>query len=266
MFFVTTGFSQTYLTNGQVYDFNIGDIIQGRFHSSGPFGSLGPPMYQTRTIIGKLISINSDTIFYTIKIDYYTPPTCPTCNPTFSSDTIIQTVTDLALAPNHYNQTTCLGTQDTIYLDFCNRQVWERHPNIDTGCFEPTTHTTQFIEGIGGPFFSKCDPQGPLWTEFLLVYYQKYPDNCGTLVTSIKEEKNSAMKIETFPNPASDIIQIESPEKFVYFDIIGLSGQVYISTKFINNSIDISGLQTGTYLINFYTSDYKIVTKKIQKL
>jgi hypothetical protein len=58
--------SQTYLTNAQVYDFGVGDVIQGKHEASGSF-FFGLPTYETNTIIGKVFSQASDSIYYTIK-------------------------------------------------------------------------------------------------------------------------------------------------------------------------------------------------------
>ncbi len=265
LFSITIGFSQTYLTNGQVYDFNVGDIVQGQHGSSGAIG--GPPTYETRTVIEKVFSSTHDTIFYTIKRDFYKLPACATCSPIFSHDTIILTVKDLELPLMHANYTNCLNTKDTLYMGYCNKLVWEMHPvSVDSFCFEPTTHTTMYIKGVGGPFYSKYEPQGPLHSWFSLTYYKKNLDSCGLLSTTIEEDNALVSKVELYPNPAKDIIQVKSAEIFVSYKIVDLTGKVCGVAKLMNNSIDVSDLKTGLYLVYLYTSDYFMVTRKIQKI
>ncbi len=115
-------FSQSFLTNGQVYDFNVGDVVQGMYLAYGPGGG-GLPAYETRTILGKNLVASLDTIHYTVKRDLYSPPYCPTCNPIISHDTIIQTISNLTLPASHYNESNCGSLRDTLYLDTCGRQV-----------------------------------------------------------------------------------------------------------------------------------------------
>jgi hypothetical protein len=195
--------AQTFLTNAQVFDFEVGDVIQGRYMGSGSI-NFGPPAYETKTIIGKLYSQAFDSIYYTIKRDYYTPPACPTCSPTFSYDTIIQTITNLDLPANHLNETSCFDLRDTSYFDFCGREVWERLPIPVENCFEPITHTTKFVSGVGGPFFTKYDPKGPIYTEFTLIYYSKDTISCGNLMVSVHELEDNKIPLKIFPNPASE--------------------------------------------------------------
>ena len=252
-------FSQTYLTNGQVYDFEVGDIIQGRGSSGG-----GYPTFDTKTILSKTFSTKNDSIFYKIKIDYrqiQSPSTILT-----SSDTILQIITKLEEAVNQLNQTTCAKTQDSVYRDFGNRLVWEIHPLLDTSnCVEVTTETTKVIEGIGGPFLSLFQSAGPLYSEYTLIYYKKGSASWGTIVNNVKEFEDLKSEIEIFPNPTHDKIYIHSLVEVNSFDIFDITGQVCYSNNILNNTIDFSTLKPGFYFINFYRKDLKVLTKKILK-
>jgi hypothetical protein len=246
-------FAQSFLTNGQVYDFNVGDIIQGMHHGSIPF-SAGPPTYETRTIIGEELVTSLDTIHYTVKREFYTPPSCPTCSPTFSHDTIIQTVTNLSLPANHYNQTTCLALRDSLYLDTCGRQVWEKSPIFVDTCFEPVSHTTFVIEGVGGDFFTMSDLQGPQYTEFTLLYYSKFPVTCGTRVTELIKIQAPFFNIQISPNPASETITITLESELngqLYGSLLDACGKemkqfILSGTK---TQIAISDLTPGIYFV-----------------
>lgn len=257
--------AQTFLTNGQVYDFEVGDVIQGRYLGSGSL-SFGPPAYETKTIIEKIYSQAFDTIYYTIKRDYYTPPACPTCSPTFSYDTIIQTITNLDLPANHLNETSCFDLRDTSYFDFCGREVWERLPiPVDT-CFEPVTHTTKFVSGVGGPFFTKYDPKGPLYTEFTLIYYSKDTISCGNLMVSVPElvENNKPLKI--YPNPADENLFLSELD----FNDIGKRAVIcnFLGQKIIEiqieskeQKINVSYFKSGVYILNLSGRTTRFVVK-----
>ena len=257
--------AQTFLTNAQVFDFEVGDVIQGRYMGSGSI-SFGPPAYETKTIIEKIYSQAFDTIYYTIKRDYYTPPACPTCSPTFSCDTIIQTITNLDLPANHLNETSCFDLRDTSYFDFCGREVWERLPiPVDT-CFEPVTHTTKFVSGVGGPFFTKYDPKGPLYTEFTLIYYSKDTISCGNLMVSVPElvENNKPLKI--YPNPADENLFLSELD----FNDIGKRAVIcnFLGQKIIEiqieskeQKINVSYFKSGVYILNLSGRTIRFVVK-----
>jgi hypothetical protein len=258
-------YSQSFLTNGQVFNFEVGDVIQGRYQSSAPF-SFGPPGYETKTIIGKEISQSLDTIYYTIKRDCYIPPACPTCSPTFSYDTIIQTITNLDLPANHLNETSCFDLRDTSYVDFCGRVVWEKIPVTVENCFEPVTHTTTFVAGVGGPFFTKNDPKGPLYTEFVLIYYSKDTISCGNLMVSIPELVENKNPLKIYPNPASENLFLSElnenqiGEKALICDYLGQK-KVEFQIESTNQKIDVSHFESGVYFLNILGRIGKFVIK-----
>jgi hypothetical protein len=245
-------FSQTFLTRGQVYDFNVGDVVQGRYLAYGPFGG-GPPTYETRTILGKELVVTLDTIHYTVKRDFYTLPYCPTCSPTFSHDTIIQTVTNLTLPAEHNNETNCYSLRDTLYLDTCGRQVWEKIPVFVDNCFEPITHTTRVVEGVGGVFFTKSDPSsgGPTNTQFILTYYSKNSGSCGNLTNDLIEIQSKSLPIQIFPNPASETITIKIPNGNNSCSLIDASGREMktFNLSGTKTEIAISDLNSGIYFV-----------------
>jgi hypothetical protein len=261
-------FSQSFLTNGQVYDFNVGDVVQGRYLAYSPFGG-GPPTYETRTILGKQLVTSLDTIKYTVKRDFYTLPSCPTCSPTFSHDTIIQTVTNLTLPAGHNNQTNCFSLRDTLYLDTCGRQVWEKIPVFVDTCFEPISHTTRLVEGVGGVFFTKSDPTsggGPTNTEFILTYYSKNSGSCGHLTNDLIEIQSKSLPIQIFPNPASQTITIKIPDGNNDFNSCSLLDESGREIKTINlieivSQIDISDLNSGIYFVKVGDRVEKLVVE-----
>ncbi len=255
--------SQNYLTNRQVYDFDIGDILQTKYTTDYMVHPDPPPIYTTKTIINKVI--NGDSITYLINNNDYQPPACATCSPTINVYTTTQIVTDLDSAVFHYNLTTCFSRSDTMFYNACNAKVWQSFPVFDTACFEPTTETKQFVTGAGGPYFNLTlgnSPMGVVNTQYELTYYQKGNTTCGTFNTvGINQVKNASPVINVYPNPSSGQIKIESEENFVSFKAYDIIGKVCQNGVVTNNIIDISKLIEGTYFIAVYTSrnDMKVI-------
>jgi hypothetical protein len=69
--------------------------------------------------------------------------------------------------------------------------------------------------------------------------------------TGVSNFKSSEIRI--FPNPASDILQLSSLENVTSFQVFNLLGQPLITKSNPQNSaIDISGLNSGIYLIKIW--------------
>lgn len=254
---------QTSLTYGQVYNFDVGDIIQGTHNYSQNFNS-NPPTYQTNTILSKTITTNNDSIIYSTKIDFYTPPACQTCSSTSSTQTTTQIVTNLNSFVPNTNATTCLPTADTLYYSNCNKKTYEIHPLHTVSCFEPTTETTKYIEGVGF-FYDKFIANAPNYAvSYTLNYYMKQTGNCP-LGVYINEHKNTFNDCNIFPNPAEELINITTNLIVSHFDIFSLTGKIVLSGTAKNNTVDISSITKGTYILNIYSTDNKVKTTKIVK-
>ncbi|MFO8086600.1 MAG: T9SS type A sorting domain-containing protein [Bacteroidales bacterium] len=256
-FFSVTALGQSTLTNEEVYDFETGDIFQTEYRQSNAWGPVGVPVYKTRTIIDKSTSSSTDTIFYTIQRDIYSPPSCQGCTAVFSTDTLTDTITNLNQAVTHNNQTICLPIIDSIYTDYCSRMVWAKMPGQDTGCFEPVTHTTKFVKGAGGPYYNKTEPAGYLFTVYDLIYYYKAPDTCGSLVTSVKNPVRDNPDISISPNPVTDqaTIRLPSDHSGAEITIYSLQGKVIRKYRNINSrtvNFERGKLPSGLYIVSIF--------------
>jgi polyhydroxybutyrate depolymerase len=92
-------------------------------------------------------------------------------------------------------------------------------------------------------------------------FFQKYIDD----ILSISNFVTLEQSILVFPNPTINLIHIESStevelQEVILYNTLGMP----IKEKFINESIDITDLNTGIYLLNIKTSK-GIITKKIVK-
>lgn len=257
-FIAKTSCAQNSLTNGQIYNFNVGDIMQGRHfmrYEGKLSGFNGPPAYETHTILQKQQSKLADTLFYKIKREYYTPKTCDTCFTSLLTDTIIQFYTNLNLIADHYNTTDKLDINDTIYFNTCNRKVWEKSPIVDSSKIAGAMiHKTYFVEGLGGPYFTKVEPQGPVYSEFVLTYFQKSNESCGTFISASSKEFND-LNISIYPNPTNDkfTISVAKPFKNATLNLYTASGKlVRTTTNIQTQTIEIqrNNLPPGVYMIH----------------
>jgi polyhydroxybutyrate depolymerase len=92
-------------------------------------------------------------------------------------------------------------------------------------------------------------------------FFQKYIDD----ILSISNFVTLEQSILVFPNPTINLIHIESStevelQEVILYNTLGMP----IKEKFINESIDITDLNTGIYFLNIKTSK-GIITKKIVK-
>lgn len=265
---------QNYLTHGQVYNFDIGDIFQIRCET--PWNSSYPFKYETRTIANKTYSQNSDTIFYTVNIDTYTPPPafCGSCTAVYTSSTVIQSITNLGnSAITHNNQSySCVGPADSIITDGCGNLVWKKYPYMSLSCSGPPTQQTTFLmAGLGGPYYEYSGlgsgmPMPTYWAYRLIYYSKQIGGTCGMLVTSKQEKINPTTGFSIYPNPISNELNLNSIHDYnlqesSIFDITGKQVLIINDQK----SIDVSKLNPGLYFIKIKTDQGEFSKKFIKE-
>lgn len=81
------------------------------------------------------------------------------------------------------------------------------------------------------------------------------------------EEQNELSALSLYPNPASDIVKIQVPDgiediKIEVFDNAGKQITMQLSQ---DNTIDVSNIASGLYLINIISNDIKTTKKLIVK-
>ncbi len=107
---------------------------------------------------------------------------------------------------------------------------------------------TQFI--VSAPGFSGgkvvfSNSTDPDYAPVLNLKYGEYP-------SAIKETSNQQFNI--FPNPTTGLLNIEAGNEIItHIEISNLMGQVVAQPQFNNNTIDISALADGMYLLNITT-------------
>lgn len=79
--------------------------------------------------------------------------------------------------------------------------------------------------------------------------------------TSLRD--NITNKVEIFPNPSSNVVNIKCDYDITKVEIIDINGAILISTS-QTELIDISHLTVGTYFVNLYKSEQTIIHKIVK--
>ncbi len=86
----------------------------------------------------------------------------------------------------------------------------------------------------------------------------------GGNVTSVADA-GSKMKVNVYPNPASDILNIESDTPLSILQIFDLSGREILSDLNASNTVNIGMLQSGVYVIKLFDKNGRFTTRKFVK-
>ena len=86
----------------------------------------------------------------------------------------------------------------------------------------------------------------------------------GGNVTSVQgfEEK---MSINVYPNPASDVLNIESDTPLSILQVFDLNGREILTDLKASNTINISMLQSGVYFLKLFDKNGRFTTRKFMK-
>jgi hypothetical protein len=268
--------SQTTLTIGQVYDYNIND----QFH----YYAYGVSPNATRfTVTDKQFSALNDTVTYVRHFDNYSSQVISDPSPHLEyffdsyTDTLSITNLDSLISDQFSTWTTndSLGDwfNDSSYISsqWCGILIYEYSACL--GCnFEGNSYQGQYGQGVG---LIKQIHQSPAWPQidyqYYLKYYKKGTVSCGTpdlTTVGIKEPLKKVADFFIYPNPVESTftLQNESPYDNFQCSLQNLLGQIImtINLRGETNIIDISNFEGGIYQLVITTGD-KISTIKIIK-
>jgi hypothetical protein len=280
--------SQSLMTVGEIYDFDMGDVF---ITKAGGYNS--PPTYEKKIITNRYYSAMSDTVFYNYVAYYYTPAACQTCNPVYDTTygatmfytNLTYTVGAGLGVKTHYLNGNCIDTTgytgvwvDTVYYNpnFCNRQTvvimrLENGPFLIDSCysyFEPFYGYEEYGKGIGqkSQYYNSCSggnfncEQG-----VFLLYYKKGSDSCGTapLMSYVNELKNKP-SFKIFPNPLSTETNISFFEEQInsVITVTNIIGEEVLKLNFSGRVLTLEKiiLKSGIYFVGvndrkgFYSS------------
>ena len=237
--------AQSFLTIGEVFDFEIGD----EFHLKSQLPN-ETPNAERQTIIAKEFSNSNDTVFYTIARDNYVTAyeeyPEPHLEYYFFKDTISKHYTNLDSLIFVYNG--CIP-YDTLIENsefYCDSLI--NGYSCYVGEFEPDFYIDEFGKGIGQ------------------VYEYVVFGECGSpdLTTSIGETEIDE-KLNIYPNPAENFVQIifdNNKGKYLIYQVFDLKGKLIRTYCSDNNTIDITNLNSGLYILKIQIES-KIVTRKL---
>jgi len=161
-----------------------------------------------------------------------------------------------------YFQSDLLATDNYIFFtggNGFNRELW-----VSDGTAEGTAEIEINPNGSSTPerymvykdelvFFANGDGVG----------YEPYKVDISSLTVSSKE--NDIVDFNIYPNPAKNIIKIDSEENFSDFSIYKLNGQLLQNGK-LSSTIDISLLEKGLYIFELSNKHGVKSSKRFVKL
>jgi len=268
--------SQTTLTIGQVYDYNIND----QFH----YYTYGVPPNATRfTIVDKHFSSLNDTVTYVRHFDNYSSQVISAPSPHLEyffdsyTDTLSIINLDLLISDQFSTWTTndSLGDwfNDSSYISsqWCGILIYEYSACV--GCnFEGNSYQGQYGQGVG---LIKQIHQSPAWPQidyqYYLKYYKKGTVSCGIpdmTTVGIKEPLKKFADFYIYPNPVKSTFTLQntSPHNNFQCSIQNLLGQSIMSVNLSGetNKINISHFESGIYQLVIKTGN-EISTIRILK-
>lgn len=89
-------------------------------------------------------------------------------------------------------------------------------------------------------------------------------DNLSTLSTNEAIKANDT-KVDFYPNPAKNYIQINEKDKDLLINIYDVSGKLVLTSKLVDNRISIGQLVKGNYIANFINKKGEIKSFKFIK-
>jgi hypothetical protein len=91
--------------------------------------------------------------------------------------------------------------------------------------------------------------------------YSNTTFNC----TTVYDESFQKTEISIYPNPATNIIQIDGLCTNAIVDVYDISGKLLLTKQLISNQIDISSLAKGLYFIKLSTETGSVVRKFVKE-
>ncbi|MDC0257852.1 hypothetical protein OAK35_03810 [Crocinitomicaceae bacterium] len=159
LFFLTVLPAKAQMTNAEVYNFEVGDVLQTSI------AALGGPFFYLDTITQK--TIVADTVYYTIK-----RVNLETFGPTIVFVSISQVSKQYILSALTFplGQGSCLPPIDTMFIGDCGQNVYKQSSSYDSTCFEPNIWYAEWYEGLGGPYAYVDNVVDGIYYETELIY------------------------------------------------------------------------------------------------
>jgi len=264
--------AQSYLTIGEVFDFNIND----EFHYTK---ENQPSNGERITVIDKYYSINSDTVFYTLHHDIYNVIPDYSVSPPGSIyvfDTIIDTIfySDLNMPiyymwPQNDPEFVFYDSIKELDTNFCDIEMNSYY--IQQYSIEPSWFKRSYGRGIGitldyWHYQGNGVSQFPVWER--MIYYKKDSMNCGSpdLTSLGLTNLNGQEDFFIFPNPSDGIISIDNiSSQKINIKVFNATGELKYKEQNISSEIDLSNLSNGIYILEIEINSQLYYERLIKK-
>ncbi len=134
--------------------------------------------------------------------------------------------------------------------------------------YQGTVTGEYYIEGIGSNhgLIYLSEPIGPPNIEFMCLQqdgvelYGERCDEANAIYDNIEEQELTAINI--YPNPTNHSIKIEADLHITSYKIMDNIGR-YVEQNIVRgNSIELSNLQRGVYIVEFFDDQNKMISRK----
>lgn len=115
--------------------------------------------------------------------------------------------------------------------------------------------------GLDCYFFTEEFRNGVSNYEVQPSLYQSIFDNCGIVILS--NEDFIANNIRFYPNPVENVLNIDGSENFEGIYVFDMSGRLVMHKTSNFNSIDLSDIATGSYILQFRLDSNKVLNNKL---
>lgn len=239
-------------------------------------------IFQRKTILNYLERTDfNDSIVYKVdRLSYYQNFQSDSTN--YIHDTIISVITP----DENFDRFPAEPDRDDFYApiwslkndefisktNYCDNSpiFYQSEDCWEFGHVDGANYSQYYLEGLGGKYFMNTTDGATNWSiaSKSLVYYKKGGETWGTPL-NITSVPNEAIpdKFSVYPNPATNHIKIFS-EFFlpIKVEILDLTGNIVITeTIDANESIDISSLSTGVYLVRITDKKSNVFIEKVIK-
>lgn len=93
--------------------------------------------------------------------------------------------------------------------------------------------------------------------------YSVFSEDCWQEGMAVEDEQPIHNKVQLYPNPTQDVLNIKSDKEILNVQIIDMQGKL-VKTVFSTNQLDIRALPAGVYVVRVETSE-GIFTEKVRK-
>ena len=269
----------TALSNEVLHQYNIGDVLEYKYYSSV---FPGPPeqtftLFSFYTVLDK--TETTDSLKYLVKRERFYQDSLLLLTDTIAWDY----KKDAFVAQVPFERFD--GNYNKLYLaNYGDRKLWTYQTEAENSLIyceadnvwgpydtfgPPDKDSKTFVEGIGS-FNSThvVDKMDGYYTfkENQLIYFNLSGAEWGDKVyLDIKEQNHNTIAVNVFPNPASNQITVESDGAMRTIFLFQLTGKSVIEMNIGSTiqSIDLSGIKSGVYLMNILMENGSVFTKKI---